>query len=96
MDYDPAAHHSGHIQSLSAQLAVTSIKVTDAPGVGSHGEGDEPKNNKMYVIETVAHQPSDRGSVISTTREPTFMTFSFRSISDEVPSASSLAAFKQR
>ncbi|KIJ45130.1 hypothetical protein M422DRAFT_207357 [Sphaerobolus stellatus SS14] len=80
MDYDPASPQSLHVQSLSPQLAVTSIKVTEAPGTAAHSEDDEPKNNKMYVVETVAHQQSEnRGSS-----------------NDDVPTAISLAAFKQR
>lgn len=64
MDYDPRAPQSIRVQSLSSQLAVTSVKITDAPGAGPYGENDEPRNNKMYVIETVAHQIPDERSVI--------------------------------
>ncbi|KAF8581376.1 hypothetical protein K439DRAFT_1311218, partial [Ramaria rubella] len=62
MDYDPASQEQVYVQSLSPQLVITSLKITDAPGAGSVGEDDEPKNMKMYVLETVAHPPSDKGT----------------------------------
>lgn len=63
MDYDPAAPDHVRAQSLSPQLAITSLKAGDAPGSGSVAEDDEPKNIKMYVLETVAHPPAEKGLV---------------------------------
>ena len=34
MDYDPAVPDDVRVQSLSHQLAVTAVRVTDAPGAG--------------------------------------------------------------
>jgi len=40
--------------SLRKNLAVTSVKVTDAPGAGVAAREGEPKrNDKMYIIETI-------------------------------------------
>ena len=50
MDYDPAAPDDVRVQSLSHQLAVTAVRVTDAPGA------DGAANTQMYVLETAAHQ----------------------------------------
>lgn len=63
MDYDPASPDLIQVQSLSPQLAVTALKVSDAPGAVSMAEPDEPKNNKMYVLETVAQLPAEKGYV---------------------------------
>ncbi|KAF8508120.1 hypothetical protein JB92DRAFT_2955041 [Gautieria morchelliformis] len=62
MDYDPASPELARVQSLSPQLAITALKVSDAPGVGSMAEDEEPKNTKMYVLETVAHPPTEKGT----------------------------------
>jgi len=70
MDYDPTSPDLVQVQSLSPQLAVTSLKVNDAPGAGSMPEDDEQKNNKMYVLETVAHPPADKGLVTLTLKLP--------------------------
>ncbi|KAI0079583.1 hypothetical protein K474DRAFT_1591668 [Panus rudis PR-1116 ss-1] len=37
-------------KSLSPDVAVTGVKVTDAPGAAGHEGG--PKNNKIYVLDT--------------------------------------------
>jgi hypothetical protein len=63
MDYDPRSPELARVQSLSPQLAITSLKVSDAPGAGSMAEDEEPKNTKMYVLETVAHPPTEKGLV---------------------------------
>lgn len=62
MDYDPSSELV-QAQSLSPQLAVTSLKVSDTPGAGSLAEDDGPRNIKMYVLETVAHPP-EKGLVV--------------------------------
>lgn len=55
MDYDPASPDSVYVHSLSSQIAVTSLRVTSAPGTAN--DDDEPKNNNMYVIDTVSRYP---------------------------------------
>ena len=97
MDYDPASSELVQVQSLSPQLAVISLKVSDAPGAGSITEDDEQKNNKMYVIETVAHPPAEKGLVTCPqTRNWNFTLSSARTTHDDVHPVTSLTSFKQR
>ncbi len=52
VDYNPDDHGSPAAHSLSADLAVTGLKVTEAPGAGV-AESEAPKNTNMYVLETI-------------------------------------------
>ncbi|OBZ79214.1 hypothetical protein A0H81_00717 [Grifola frondosa] len=51
LDYDSAKSPSPTLKSLSADLAVTGLKVCDAPGAGVVEE-ECARNDKMYVLET--------------------------------------------
>ena len=51
MDYDPAVPDDVQVQSLSHQLAVTAVRVTDVPP-----REDGAANTQMYMLETVAQQ----------------------------------------
>ncbi|TFY73243.1 hypothetical protein EWM64_g10769 [Hericium alpestre] len=51
LDYEPAQLEPARAQSISGSLAVTSVKVTDAPGAGA-AEEDESHSTKMFVLET--------------------------------------------
>ena len=50
LDYDPADPSGFSAKSLTTELAVTGLKVTEAPGAGVVDDG--VKNNNMYVLET--------------------------------------------
>ncbi|OSD03509.1 hypothetical protein PYCCODRAFT_1476907 [Trametes coccinea BRFM310] len=51
LDYDPARPGSPIVKSLSPDLAVSAVKVVDAPGAAVAGE-PALRNNSMYVITT--------------------------------------------
>ena len=53
VDYNPNEHGSPAAHSLSPDLAVIGLKVTEAPGAGV-AESGAPKNTNMYVLETIA------------------------------------------
>ena len=56
LDYDPTTPAVTTAQSLSTDLAVLGVKVTDAPAASSTTD-DAPipkRNGKIYVIETTA------------------------------------------
>jgi len=54
LDYDPSTSRlNPAARSLSHNVAVTGVKVADAPGAGASAEGGEQAvNDKMYIIET--------------------------------------------
>lgn len=53
LDYDPTGLVQPSAKSTSSSIAVTSLKVTDAPGAAATGSDELPsKNDKMYVIHT--------------------------------------------
>ncbi|TDL28681.1 hypothetical protein BD410DRAFT_781205 [Rickenella mellea] len=54
LDYDPSSSNPPAAQSLSTNTAVTSVKVTDAPGAAVAKEGEPKRNDKMFIIETIA------------------------------------------
>ncbi|KZT06893.1 uncharacterized protein LAESUDRAFT_812554, partial [Laetiporus sulphureus 93-53] len=49
IDYDPNRGSSPTVKSLSADVAVTGLRITDAPGADELN-----RNNKMYILETTA------------------------------------------
>lgn len=51
LDYDPANVTATSVKSTSSSIAVTGIKVTDAPGAGVVDDVETNKNDKMYVIQ---------------------------------------------
>ncbi|KAI0669977.1 hypothetical protein C8Q78DRAFT_157696 [Trametes maxima] len=51
LDYDPARSASPTAKSLSPDLAVSAVKVADAPGAAVAGE-PALRNNSIYVIES--------------------------------------------
>lgn len=51
LDYDPANISAPTVKSTSSGVAVTGIKVTDAPGAGVVEDEETNKNDKMYVIQ---------------------------------------------
>ncbi|KAH8120125.1 hypothetical protein DFH11DRAFT_1721984 [Phellopilus nigrolimitatus] len=55
LDYDSPAS-APVVQSLHADFAVASVKVTDAPGAAAAAsrDGESTRNDKMYIIETIA------------------------------------------
>ncbi|KAI0639328.1 hypothetical protein C8Q77DRAFT_1152311 [Trametes polyzona] len=58
LDYDPARPASPVVQSLSPDLAVSAVKVADAPGAAVAGE-PALRNNSMYLIETTTRPIDD-------------------------------------
>lgn len=53
LDYDPAGLSQPSAKSTSSNIAVTSLKVTDAPGAAASSSDELPsKNDKMYIIHT--------------------------------------------
>lgn len=55
LDYDPSQITNIFSRSVAGNTAVTGVKVTDAPGAGG-ADVDPSRNNKMYIIETMALQ----------------------------------------
>ncbi|KAG5644725.1 hypothetical protein DXG03_007854 [Asterophora parasitica] len=53
LDYDPNSTKPPTVQSMSKEMAVTSLKVEEAPGAAAAHDND-PKNDRMYIIETTA------------------------------------------
>ena len=64
LDYDPARPGPPTVRSLSRDLVVSAVRVTDAPGAAVAGE-PTLRNNNMYVIETTT-QPADKCARMST------------------------------
>jgi hypothetical protein len=58
LDYNPADPINPNAKSVSSSLAITGVKVANAPGAGEMQE-----NDKMYIIETA--QAGDDRSVLS-------------------------------
>jgi len=53
LDYDPTDLSQPSAKSISSNIAVTSLKVTDAPGAAASGSDElSSKNDKMYIIHT--------------------------------------------
>ena len=57
LDYDPGSLAAPTVRSLSHNLVVSALKITDAPGAAVAGE-PALRNNSMYVIETTT-KPAD-------------------------------------
>ncbi|KAI0735247.1 hypothetical protein C8Q76DRAFT_791816 [Earliella scabrosa] len=98
LDYDPARPGPPTVKSLSPDLVVSAVKVTDAPGAAVAGE-PALRNNSMYIIETMTKPATDmfvspsRASLLGPTltgvRSPT-------GDDDEQPVHAVLSRFKQR
>ncbi|CDO72317.1 hypothetical protein BN946_scf184977.g14 [Trametes cinnabarina] len=58
LDYDPASPGPPTVKSLSSDLAVSAVKVVDAPGAAVAGER-ALRNNNMYVITTTG-KPAEK------------------------------------
>ncbi|EIM92859.1 uncharacterized protein STEHIDRAFT_107243 [Stereum hirsutum FP-91666 SS1] len=56
LDYEPSQIANIFSRSVAGNTAVTGVKVTDAPGAGGADVVDPSRNNKMYIIETMALQ----------------------------------------
>ena len=53
LDYDPTDLNKPSAKSLSSNIAVTSLKVVDAPGAAASSSDELPNmNDKMYIIYT--------------------------------------------
>jgi hypothetical protein len=53
LDYDPTDLNQSSAKSISSNIAVTSLKVTDAPGAAASGSDEFlSKNDKMYIVHT--------------------------------------------
>jgi len=53
LDYDPSNLSQPSAKSISSNIAVTALKVTDVPGGAASGSDELPnKNDKMYIIHT--------------------------------------------
>jgi len=53
LDYDPTGLGQPSARSISSNIAVASLKVTEAPGAAASGSDELPsKNDKMYIIHT--------------------------------------------
>lgn len=53
LDYNPDGNTAPTVHSLSSDLAVTGLKVSEAPGAGI-AENGATKNDQMYVLETIS------------------------------------------
>ncbi|OCH96483.1 hypothetical protein OBBRIDRAFT_743164 [Obba rivulosa] len=54
LDCDPAHSVHANAKSLSSELAVTGLRVTDPPGAGVAHEQPN-RNGKMYIVETMTN-----------------------------------------
>ena len=53
LDFDPTGLSQPSAKSISNNIAVTSLKVADAPGAAAPGSDQlSSKNEKMYIIHT--------------------------------------------
>ena len=53
LDYDPSGDSQPSAKSISNNIAITSLKVTDAPGAVVSSSDEFPsKSDKMYIIHT--------------------------------------------
>jgi len=53
LDYDPTDLSQPSAKSISSNIAVTSLKVTGAPGAAASGSDEfSSKNDKMYIVHT--------------------------------------------
>lgn len=52
LDYDPSKGPIPTVKSLSKDLAITGVKITDAPGAGAI-EDEPTRNRNMHVLETM-------------------------------------------
>ena len=56
IDYDPTSATQPTVQSMSKDLAILSLKIEEAPGAAA-ADGNDLKNDKMYLIQTTATDP---------------------------------------
>ncbi|KAL0950953.1 hypothetical protein HGRIS_007705 [Hohenbuehelia grisea] len=63
LEHDPSSPSTPSVKSISQDMIVTGLKVTDAPGAAAD-EGGPPKNDRMYIIETIMtdDRPMDASS----------------------------------
>jgi hypothetical protein len=52
LDYDPNSASSPSVVSTSRDMAVTAVRVQEAPGAAA---GEEKHNDRMYIIETISN-----------------------------------------
>ncbi|KAJ7139834.1 hypothetical protein C8R44DRAFT_867935 [Mycena epipterygia] len=54
LDYDPNGPAPPTVQSISPSVAVTGLRVEEAPGAAAAAadEGDPARNDRMYIVET--------------------------------------------
>ena len=95
LDYDPRGGSPPVAQSLSTNLAVIGVKVTEAPGAATDEEG--PRNDKMYVLETTT-MPEEQYVSFRTERMSGSDGLPSGRLEDdeEVSAQSILTKFKQR
>lgn len=55
LDYEPDKA-APLVESASKNIAVTGIKVTDAPPSGALTDGETRRNDNMFIIETISEE----------------------------------------
>jgi len=58
LDYEPGKV-TPLVESASRNIAVTGIKVTDAPPSGTPTDGEPRRNDNMFILETISGQGDD-------------------------------------
>jgi hypothetical protein len=52
LDHNPDSPHPPTVMSLSPKIAVTNIRIEDAPGTSIDEDGQIKASEKMHIIET--------------------------------------------
>jgi hypothetical protein len=61
LEYDPTLNaQPPTAKSLSRNVAITAVKVADAPGAAGAEAGEKNVNDKIYVLETIAIVGEDK------------------------------------
>jgi hypothetical protein len=50
LEFDPSSPDTATVKSISGNIAVTGLKVAEAPGAAAE---DDSKNSRMYIVETI-------------------------------------------
>ncbi|KAJ7293290.1 hypothetical protein C8J57DRAFT_1268647 [Mycena rebaudengoi] len=64
------------VQSISPDIAVTALKIEEAPGAAA--EGDPTRNDRMYIIETTLKDRSMDSSTMGERKPPHIVLAQFK------------------
>jgi len=80
LDYEPGKV-APLVESASRNIAVTGIKVTDAPPSGTPNDGEPRRNDNMFIIETISGQGDEEQGAVATSsslNDPRLILAQFR------------------